>query len=61
MLPIIGYEMIRQRNEERRERSMRRFWWRYTSVDAPVDTTPSADVVEVVFGTHCDLEEPVGA
>jgi hypothetical protein len=62
MLPLVAYELIRQRNEERRARSLRRFWWRYSQDgEEALDTTGGADVIEVFFGTSCDLEEPVGA
>ncbi|MGH8913951.1 MAG: hypothetical protein ACRDZM_05470 [Acidimicrobiia bacterium] len=64
MLPIATYEMVRKLNEERRERSMRKFWWRH--VDSGSETTLSpwlrdAEVIELAFGTHCDAEEPLGA
>lgn len=62
MLPIISYEMVRQRNEERRERSIKRFWWRYAPVEElPAFDSAGADVIEVAFGTHCGMEEPLGA
>ena len=62
MLPIISYEMIRQKNEERRERSIKRFWWRHAPTDeVPAVDGPGADVIEVAFGTHCGMEEPLGA
>ncbi|HSJ83419.1 MAG TPA: hypothetical protein VLA91_06340 [Acidimicrobiia bacterium] len=61
MLPMVSYEMIRQRNEERRARSLRRFWWRYGKGEAVPEPAGGADVIEIAFGTRCDLEEPVGA
>ena len=68
MLPLISYEMIRQRNEERRQRSLSRYWWRYVRSDEMVpepaliaEPVRDADVVELVFGTHCGVEEPIGA
>jgi hypothetical protein len=61
MLHMITYELIRQRNEERRERSLRRFWWRYTRTDDMVETTRDADVIELAFGSSCQMEEPIGA
>lgn len=62
MLPMVSYELILQRNEERRARSLRRFWWRYSQGgEDTLDRNGGADVIEVVFGTRCDLEEPVGA
>lgn len=64
MLPLATYEMIRQRNEERRARSMRRYWWRYAMPEtetAPPMVARDADVIELVFGAHCDAEEPIGA
>jgi hypothetical protein len=61
MLPMVSYDMIRQRNEERRARSLRRFWWRYGNEKAVPVPSGGADVIEVAFGTRCELEEPVGA
>jgi hypothetical protein len=62
MLPLVTYELIRQRDEERRARSLQRFWWRYRQGgEDPLDLTGGADVIEVAFGARCDREEPVGA
>jgi len=65
MLPLVTYEMIRQRDEERRTRSLKKFWWRYVEpVDAPGTPSSSiadAEVIELVFGAHCEIEEPIGA
>jgi hypothetical protein len=62
MLPMVSYEMIRQRDEERRARSLRRFWWRYGDGEEGVPVPAGgADVIEVAFGARCDLEESVGA
>jgi hypothetical protein len=43
---------------------MRRFWWRYALPEteaAPPMLARDADVIELVFGAHCDAEEPIGA
>jgi len=62
MLPWVTYELIRQRDEERRARSLRRFRWRHRQGgDDPLDMTGGADVIEVAFGARCDREAPVGA
>jgi hypothetical protein len=64
MLPLVTYEMIRQMDEERRARSMKRFWWRHLQPETDTATpivTRDADVIELVFGARCDAEEPIGA
>jgi hypothetical protein len=64
MLPMTTYEMVRKMNEERRERSMRKFWWRHRDSDPGTGASPwlqDAEVIELVFGTHCGVEEPLGA
>lgn len=69
MLPIVSYDMVRQRNEERRERSLLRFRRLFGDrgesapglVPAVGSFEQDADVIEVVFGTHCGREEPLGA
>jgi hypothetical protein len=64
MLALVTYDMIRKLNEERRESSIRRFWWRYGT--GPEESrlplpTPEAMVIEMVFGAQCEAEEPIGA
>ena len=64
MLPLVTYEMVRQLNEERRARSLKRFWWRYVQPEPTVTVPQSvqvADVIEWVFGAHCETEESIGA
>lgn len=64
MLPISSYDMVRQINEERRAKSLRKFWWRHQRPEEDTIVSPwirQAEVIEVVFGTHCDAEEPIGA
>ncbi len=64
MLPMTGYEMVRRMNEERRERSMRNYWWKHREpvVEPPLaPDSGDADVIELVFGARCDVEEPIGA
>lgn len=64
MLPITSYEMVRQMNEERREKSLRRFWWRHQDPGPETTLSPAqrdAEVIELMFGTLCDAEEPLGA
>jgi len=54
--------MIRQRNEELRARSLRRFWWLYNKGgEAVPESVGAADIIEVAFGARCDLEEHLGA
>ncbi|HEX6146374.1 MAG TPA: hypothetical protein VF083_06300 [Acidimicrobiia bacterium] len=61
MLPLVTYEMIRQMEEERRDRSLRRFRWRSTRTQPEVVADGVADVIELAFGTRCEMEEPIGA
>jgi len=64
MLPLVTYDMIRQMNEERRARSMRRFWWRYRQPETEIGTSEvahDAELFELTFGAPCDAEEPIGA
>jgi hypothetical protein len=61
--------MVRQVNEERMERSLKRFWWRHVEPDASVAILSSAhdssahdaDVIELVFSAHCEVEDSIGA
>ena len=64
VFPLVSYEMVRQMNEERRERSMKRFWWRHIEPDASVavlSSAQNADVIELVFSAHCEVEDSIGA
>ena len=61
MLPMVSYDMIRKSNEERRERSLRRFWWRYRDEEIVAQPIREADVIELAFGARCEMEEPIGA
>jgi hypothetical protein len=51
--------------DERRDRSLRRFRWRFAGTEAevvPVGVADGvADVIELAFGAHCEMEEPIGA
>jgi hypothetical protein len=47
--------------DERRDRSLRRFRWRFAGTEAEVVTAGVADVIELAFGTSCEMEEPIGA
>ena len=57
---MVTYELIRQMEDERRDRSLRRFGWRFARTE-PETATPVADVIELAFGTRCEMEEPIGA
>jgi hypothetical protein len=64
MLPSAGFEMIRHLDEELRQVRMRRFWWKYVCSDpepVPVERITEAEIIEIVFGPHCEAEEPMGA
>jgi hypothetical protein len=58
---MVSYDMIRKSNEERRERSLRRFWWRYRVEEIVARPIREADVIELAFGPRCEMEEPIGA
>jgi len=59
VLPLVTYELIRQMDEERRDRSLRRFRWRLAGTE--VVPAGDADVIELAFGPRCEMEEPIGA
>lgn len=61
VLPLVTYELVRQMEEERRDRSLRRFRWRSAGTEAEAVTAGGADVIELAFGTRCEMEEPIGA
>ncbi|HET9203306.1 MAG TPA: hypothetical protein VFP67_09230 [Acidimicrobiia bacterium] len=61
MLPSAGFEMIRHLDEELRQVSLRRFWWKYVAQDPEPARITEAEVIELVFGPHCEAEEPLGA
>ena len=61
MLPLVTYELIRQMDEERRDRSLRRFRWRLAWTETEVVPAGDADVIELAFGPRCEMEEPIGA
>lgn len=60
MLQSASFEMIRQLDEELRQVSIRKFWWRYARPE-PVAPVSEAEVIELVFGAQCEIEEPLGA
>jgi hypothetical protein len=65
MFSLVTYEMIRQMNEERRAKSLQKFWWRHVDQSphpvAVPTTADAAEVIELVFGAHCEAEESIGA
>lgn len=61
VLPLATYELIRQMEEERRDRSLRRFRWRFAGTEAEVESAGVADVIELPFASRCEMEEPIGA
>jgi len=64
MLPSAGFEMIRHLDGELRQVSMRQFWWKYVRPDpesVPLEHVSEGEVIELVFGPHCEVEEPMGA
>jgi hypothetical protein len=64
MMHPAGFEMIRRLDEERREISLRRFWWRHVRPD-PEPERPApitdAEIIELVFGPQCEAEGSIGA
>jgi len=64
MLPSASFQMIRHLDEELRQVRMRKFWWKYVRPGpepAPVEHINEAEIIELVFGPHCEVEEPLGA
>jgi hypothetical protein len=59
MIYLYGYRDIERLTEERRKRAMTEFR-RRQPVPQPRLETREADVVELVFGTHCDHDQ-IGA
>jgi hypothetical protein len=54
--------MIRHLDEELRQVRMRKFWWKYVPEEPkPAAPVSEAEVIELVFGPHCEVEEPLGA
>jgi hypothetical protein len=64
MMHPTGFEMIRHLDEEIRQASLRKFWWRHVRPD-PVPERPEpiseAEIIELVFGPHCEAEGSIGA
>jgi hypothetical protein len=64
MMHPAGFEMIRYLDEQIREASLRKFWWRHVEPDpAPQrsEPTPEAEIIELVFGPQCGTEGSIGA
>lgn len=64
MLASTGSEIIRRLEAEARQASIRRFWWRYARPEPqpdPIMMVSDAEVIELVFGPHCEAEEYLGA
>lgn len=62
MLESAGFQMVRHLDEELRQSSRRRFWWRYVQPEpAPIPPTDDAEIIEFAFGSQCEVEEPLGA
>ena len=64
MLASASFQMIRHLDEELRQVRMRKFWWKYARPgpeQRPVIPVAEAEVIELVFGPHCEVEEPMGA
>lgn len=61
MMHPAGFEMIRRLDEERREISLRKFWWRHVTPDPEPERITEAEIIELVFGPRCDVEGSIGA
>jgi hypothetical protein len=64
MMHPTGFEMIRHLDEEIRQVSLRRFWWRHVRPDPEPERPESiteAEIIELVFGPHCEAEGSIGA
>jgi carbamate kinase len=53
--------MIRHLDEELREISLRKFWWRHVKPDPEPERITEAEVIELVFGPQCEAEGSIGA
>jgi hypothetical protein len=62
MLASAGFQMIHHLDEELRQVSLRKYWWRYVQPEPePVRPSHEAEVIELAFGSQCEVEEPLGA
>jgi carbamate kinase len=61
MMHPTGFEMIRHLDEELREISLRKFWWRHVKPDPEPERITEAEVIELVFGPQCEAEGSIGA
>ncbi|HEU4917690.1 MAG TPA: hypothetical protein VFV13_14115 [Acidimicrobiia bacterium] len=64
MMHWAGFEMIRHLDEELRQVSLRKFWWRHVQPDPepePSERISEAEIIELVFGPHCEAEGSIGA
>jgi hypothetical protein len=63
MMHPAAFEMIRHLDEDLRQVSLRRFWWRHVQPD-PEPERPEpiseAEIIELVFGPH-EAEGSIGA
>jgi hypothetical protein len=62
MLPLVTYEMVRERNQERVARSLRKYWLRRADEEMPAPPVPAfrdADVIELIFGAACEVEDAI--
>ncbi|REK37364.1 MAG: hypothetical protein DWQ20_04785 [Actinobacteria bacterium] len=57
MFHMQSYEYVRKVNQDRLERSLRRFAIRHTTDEPSVSSQPEAVVVEVVFPSGCPYDE----
>jgi hypothetical protein len=62
MLHSASFEMIRHLDDELRQVSIRKFWWRYARPEPePIASVSEAEVIELAFGAQCEMAEPLGA
>jgi hypothetical protein len=64
MMHPAAFEMIRHLDEELRQVSLRKYWWRHVRVDPEperLEPISEAEIIELVFGPHCEAEGSIGA
>lgn len=64
MMHPVAFEMIRHLDQELRQASLRKFWWRHVQPDPTpelAERISEAEIIELVFGPQCEAEGSIGA